>query len=151
MSRRRARAAALAAALLTAGALGGCATPGTRLDWKYDHHLGCRPEEQALGRDTLYFGRAIAGGGEVDDAAWQAYAAEVLARTFPDGYSVVDAHGHWRDAQGAAQVEDSRIVVAIHVDDLAADARVREAIARYRERFAQQSVLRERSNVCVTR
>ncbi|MBX3701455.1 MAG: DUF3574 domain-containing protein [Dokdonella sp.] len=151
MSARHVRATGAGAAWLATVLLAGCAAPGTRLDWKYDHHLGCRLDEQALGRDTLYFGRAINGGGEVDDAAWQRYADEVLAVTFPQGYSVVAAQGRWRDAQGRLLSEGTRIVVAIHVDDLAADERVRAAIAHYRERFAQQSVLRERGNVCVTR
>ena len=151
MNPRRARSGRTTLALLALGLLGGCAAPGTRLDWTYDHHLGCRPQEQALGRDTLYFGRAIAGGGDVDDAAWNRYAAEVLDPAFPAGYSVVAAQGRWRDAQGAPVAEGTRIVIAIHVDDLVADARVRAAIAEYRTRFAQQSVLRERGNVCVTR
>lgn len=99
-------------------------------------------------RDTLYFGRSIPGGGRVDDAAWARFEAEVLLPAFPQGYSLVDAHGRWRGADGSTASEDSRLAVLVHADDAASAARVREIAAAYRTRFHQEAVLRERSAVC---
>jgi hypothetical protein len=137
--------AAAGCALLAALALGGC-----RLDRLREHPLGCRAGEQALVRDTLYFGRALPDGGDVEDGAWRRFEHDVLAPAFPRGYSVLDASGHWRGADGQALAERSRVVIIVHADDAAAAATVRDVAARYRSLFRQESVLRERSAVCAT-
>jgi hypothetical protein len=125
--------------------LGGC-----HLDWVREHPLGCRADEQLAVRDTLYFGRSIAGGGEVDDAAWQAFEAATLMPAFPRGYTVLDAEGRWRGTDGAVIGEASRLVVIVHADDAADDGKVRDVAARYCSQFRQDSVLRERSAVCAS-
>ena len=79
---------AAAALLLASLALGGC-----HADWVREHPFGCRADEQARVRDTLYFGRSIPGGGRVDAAAWARFEAEVLLPAFPQGYTLVDAPG----------------------------------------------------------
>lgn len=132
-----------AATLALAAMLGGC-----NVELLREHPLGCRSDEQRLVRDTLYFGAAIPGGGVVDAAAWQHFEREVLTPAFPQGFSVIDARGSWRGADGAASAEDSRIVVIVHPDDAPSAAAVREFSQRYREMFHQESVLRERSAVC---
>lgn len=141
---------ARAAVMLAAAAIGGCSMNGAKREWLVDHPLGCRLDEQRLVRDTLYFGRAIPGGGRVDEAAWQAFETDVVAAAFPQGYTVVDAAGHWRGADGVLAGEDSRIVLLVHADDADTEARVRDVVRRYRERFRQESVLRERAAVCAS-
>lgn len=143
MNPRARIAGVLACALACAGTLG-CAGA-----WVREHPpLGCRAGEQALVRDTLYFGRSIPGGGRVGDGDWNRFEHDVLLPAFPQGYSVLDAHGRWRGDDGATIGEDSRIVVLVHADDAAAAAAVRAVAAAYRERFRQESVLRERAAVC---
>ena len=141
-TRHAARRIGLAAALVL---LGGC-----QLDWVREHPLGCRADEQLAVRDTLYFGRSIPGGGEVDDAAWRAFETAALLPAFARGYTVLDASGHWRGEDGTTIGEASRLVVIVHADDQASDASVRNLIARYRAQFRQESVLRERSAVCAS-
>jgi hypothetical protein len=141
---------ALAALLAVVVLATGCAARGDTGRWRTGYPPGCRPDEQRLARDTLYFGRAIPGGGEVGEADWQAFERDVLADAFARGYTVLDAHGRWQAADGTQQVERSRVVVVVHDDSAASDAAVREVVARYRERFHQQSVLRERGAVCAS-
>jgi hypothetical protein len=138
---RAVRRVGLAAALAL---LGGC-----QLDWVREHPLGCRADERLAVRDALYFGRSIPGGGEVGDAAWQAFEAAALLPAFPRGYTVLDANGRWRGADGRTIGEASRIVVVVHAGDRDTDATVREVVARYRTQFRQESVLRERTAACV--
>lgn len=126
-------------------ALSGCGA-----DWVREHPLGCRADEQALVRDTLYFGRAIPGGGDVDAAAWERFETDVLTPAFAQGYTVLEGRGLWRDAEGRAQSEATRVVVIVHADDAAAAAALRDVVARYRTMFKQESVLRERGNVCAS-
>ncbi len=134
------------ARLALAGAL--AALAGCHVDWVRDHPLGCRSDEQSLLRDTLYFGRAIPGGGEVDETAWQRFDAEVLAPAFPRGYTTLDARGHWLGDEGAPVSEASRLVVIVHARDAASEVALHTVVAAYRERFHQEAVLRERSAVC---
>jgi len=129
-------------------ALGTIVLGGCHVELLREHPLGCRSDEQALVRDTLYFGASIPAGGEVDAAAWQRFEHDVLTPAFPQGYSVLDAHGAWRGADGVTTHEASRIVVLTHPDDAAAAASVRRVAQRYREMFHQESVLRERGAVC---
>lgn len=123
---------------------------GCQLDWVREHPLGCRLDEQLAVRDTLYFGRSIPGGGEVDDAAWRAFETATLLPAFPQGYTVLDANGRWRGDDGVTIGEASRVVVIVHADDSTRDAAVRDVTARYRTQFRQESVLRERSAVCAS-
>lgn len=127
----------------TALALGGCSIELLR-----EHPLGCRSDEQRLVRDTLYFGASIPGGGEVDASAWQGFERDTLIPAFPRGFSVIDANGHWKGADGTVAHEASRIVVIVHPDDAQSAAGVRRVAQRYLETFQQESVLRERSTVC---
>ncbi|MEO6687679.1 MAG: DUF3574 domain-containing protein [Dokdonella sp.] len=123
---------------------------GCKLDWVREHPLGCRLDEQLATRDTLYFGRSIPGGGDVDEAAWQRFENEILLPAFPRGYTMLDAHGRWRGMDGVSIGEASRIVILVHGDDAASDAAMRNVIARYRSMFKQESVLRERAAVCAS-
>lgn len=140
----------LLAASLAPILLGACGGANSRHEWVVRHPLGCRLDEQRLVRDTLYFGRAIPAGGEVADADWQAFERDVLAPALPSGYTVIDGRGQWRGGDGVLRGEASRIVIAVHADDAATQQRLRAVIADYRQRFAQESVLHDRSAVCAT-
>ena len=134
-----------ARALPVAAALALC---GCNLELLREHPLGCRADEQALVRDTLYFGGSIPGGGDVGVDDWRTFENDVLAPAFPQGYTVLDARGHWRGADGVTRGEASRVVILVHGDDAASAAKVRRIVASYHERFRQEAVLRERSAVC---
>ena len=126
-------------------ALSGCA-----VEWTREHRLYCRMDEQLSLRDTLYFGLSIPGGGTVGDADWKRFEDDVLGHAFPKGFTVLDAHGTWRGADGATVSEPSRGVAIVHADDAASDAAIRDIVQRYRTTFRQEAVLRERAAVCVS-
>jgi hypothetical protein len=92
----------------------------------------------------LFFGRTIGAGAhpsQVTAADWSRFAADTLARSFPDGFTVRDATGAWRDpASGRMITEATKDVLAALADRPAQLGRVRQAIAVYRRRFRQQSV-----------
>jgi glycine/D-amino acid oxidase-like deaminating enzyme len=136
---RLAPALALAAPLLLAGC---------NMEWQRVHTLACRADEQLLARDVLYFGASIPGGGEVSPEAWLQFESDALTPAFPNGYTILPAHGLWRGADGDTAAETSRVVVVIHADTAVAAATLRDVVARYRDRFHQQSVLHEHSVVC---
>jgi hypothetical protein len=100
--------------------------------------------------DRLYFGRAIPAGGEVTEADWDAFVAEVIAPRFPDGFTIHRASGHWRGDDGAAVSEGSFILEVVHRGDAAADRAIDEIGRAYRERFDQDAVMRVRTPVAQT-
>ena len=50
----------------------------------------------------LFMGRSGDAGEVVDDAAWDAFLGETVTPRFPDGLTVLDAHGQWRGSWRAA-------------------------------------------------
>jgi len=123
---------------------------GCDVEWTRKHELYCRMDERLEIRDTLYFGLSIPGGESVDDAAWKEFADDTIGTAFPKGFTVLDAHGTWRGADGSAVSEPSRIVTIVHPDDSASDTAIRAIVQRYRTTFRQEAVLRERTSVCAS-
>ena len=89
--------------------------------------------------DTLYFGTAKPGGGEVTEAEWRAFVDDTLVVRFPKGFTTWDALGEWRGGR-----ERSHVVFILH--PAADDRGIDEIIAAYRKRFAQEAVLRVRGH-----
>src|SRR3982750_3772619 len=129
MSFANARRLALVYALV-ASMLAGC-----DVEWTRKHELYCRMDERLELNDTLYFGLSIPGGGSVSDAEWARFADEAIGHAFPNGFTVIDAHGTWRGVDGAAVSEPSRVVTIVHPDDGASDAAIRAIVQRYRTTF----------------
>jgi len=117
---------------------------------------GCQPEAESAAcplhgqaRMTdlrLYFGRAIPGGGMVDDAAWKGFAARVLTPAFPGGFTVTGAMGQWRDPQTGEVVREPSFVRG-RAGEVKSDA-VEAVMAAYRTQFHQVSVGRLTTLVC---
>ena len=97
--------------------------------------------------DRLFFGLGSSDGA-VSDAEWSRFLAGVITPRFPDGLTVIEAHGQWR-AHGAdgITVERSRVVEIAHDDSSAVDRSVDEAIAIYKHRHRQRAVMRTRARV----
>ena len=47
------------------------------------------------------------------DAAWQAFLAEEIAPRFPDGLTVLNAAGQWRDASSTMVREHTKVVLIL--------------------------------------
>jgi hypothetical protein len=67
---------------------------------------------------------------------------DVLTPNFPDGATVWDAAGQWRDPTGQTVREKSFVVELVHFVTPDVEARVLRVVDSYKRRFAQQSVLR---------
>ena len=89
----------------------------------------------------LFFGRAIKGRGDLTDAEWAQFAADAVTPNFPEGFTVFDGEGQWRNPQtGRIGRERSKIllVAAKRGPDLA--SRLSAVTDAYKTRFHQQSV-----------
>ncbi len=79
--------------------------------------------------------------GPVTPAQWQRFVTEVVTPQFPNGFTVIDAKGQWRDADGTIKHEDTRVLEIVHNDSPQLQARVRALAHAYKRTFSQQSVL----------
>jgi hypothetical protein len=126
------------AALLIVAAVGGCA-PRLPCDATETRHAA-----------QLLFGRAVGTEGEVSEAEWQDFVATALTPAFPDGLTVTDAEGQWRDARTAALVRERSKVVTVLLDAPDAARPRLEAVAdAYKRRFRQDSVAIVVAPACV--
>jgi hypothetical protein len=69
--------------------------------------------------------------------------AEIVTPAFPDGLTVLDGMGQWRNAAGQISREDSKALLLVlpAQDQAAASARLAPVAAAWKARFAQESVL----------
>jgi len=108
----------------------------------------CQAGETGLVRDVLYFGRNRPTGGEVADADWETFLGAVVTPRFPDGLTVVEAHGQWRGRSGIVERERTELVTLLHPADPASQRAIEEIAIEYKRRFGQEAVLRERLGAC---
>ena len=115
--------------------IAGCATPGpvslhtTNPASSTLQGDSERPAEAAWLRSELYFslGPVQPGAGSIDAGRWTAFLDTEVTPRFPDGFSVLDAYGQWRD-RGAATPErlSTKVIVILyentarHRDDIEA-------------------------------
>jgi hypothetical protein len=101
----------------------------------------CHGDQKPRQIAELLFGRDIGHELGVSDAAWSRFVAGEMTPRFPDGLTVTDVLGQWRDpSRGAVVRERSKhveIVLPGNADD---EDRLDAVAAAYKRRFHQQSV-----------
>jgi hypothetical protein len=95
----------------------------------------------------LYFGLAMKGR-EIGEAAWAAFLNEEVTPRFPDGLSVVDVAGQYRNPAGQIGRERSKLLVVVVVDAPAHLPKVQAIVDAYKRQFNQLSVLRVERAIC---
>jgi hypothetical protein len=116
-------------ALLLATVLSACAGLG----------LDCRGEVKRTAE--LLFGRNIGGRLGVSEAEFSRFVAREITPRFPDGLTVIDARGQWRDRSSNAIVREPSKVVLIALPGRSGDdEHLSRIIAAYKARFRQDSV-----------
>ena len=101
-----------------------------------DCRLG-KPQQVA----ELMFGRKIGDRIGVSEAQWARFLDREITPRFPDGLTVIDTRGQWRDnARKTIVREPSKLVQIVLRGKPEDDARLNEIAAAYKSRFRQQSV-----------
>ena len=90
-----------------------------------------------------YFGRNVKSRAPVSQAEWARFMEEIVTPAFPDGLTVLDGMGQWRNAAGQISREDSKVLLLVlpGQDQSAAAGRLAPVVAAWKARFAQESVL----------
>jgi hypothetical protein len=97
--------------------------------------------EQRMVVAELFFGRGIKGRSPLSEAEWAEFAAQTIAPNFPDGFTVFDGEGQWRNPR-SGQMAGSRSKILLAAvkpgPDLA--QRLSAVVEAYKMRFHQDSV-----------
>ncbi|MCX7367192.1 MAG: DUF3574 domain-containing protein [Alphaproteobacteria bacterium] len=95
----------------------------------------------------LYFGRGTATG-EVSASEWAEFLTGEITPRFPDGLSVIDVSGQYRDPSGRIGREHSKLVTILVFDPPAHTPKVKAIVDTYKKRYAQHSVLHTERTMC---
>ena len=98
----------------------------------------------------LFFGRSRGNMEVVTDAAWREFLANEVTPRFPDGLTVLDGSGQWRDGVGTMVRERTKVVIILAKPGGDGMQRTDEIAAAYRRAFGQESVLRVITAACVS-
>ncbi len=112
--------------------------------------LSCPAPQNSMVEVELLFGRNIGGRFGVTEAKWRAFLAREVTPRFPDGLTVFEAAGQWRDEKSKALIrERSKTVRIITAADAKADDKIDAIAAAYIKQFKQDSVGIVRRPACV--
>ncbi|WP_257388893.1 DUF3574 domain-containing protein [Tahibacter caeni] len=110
----------------------------------------CARGDSAVIEDRLFFGLSRPDGTTIAEAQWQAFLRDEVTPRFPQGLTVVDASGQWRNADGSLSREASRVLTLAHADDAANEAAVVAIVQAYKRAFDQEAVLRLKQAACAS-
>ena len=103
--------------------------------------IPCDAALQARQVAHLLFGRNVEDRIRVSETDWSDFVAREVSPRFPDGFTIVDATGQWRDTRRGSIVHESSKLIEIVLPGGDDDRIKIEAIAdSYKRRFEQQSV-----------
>lgn len=101
----------------------------------------CAPGQQAMLTAELLFGRKIGDRLGVSEAAFGRFVDAEVTPRFPDGLTILDAKGQYRDTARAVLVrEPSKLVLIALKDEPEGRSKLAAIAASYKSRFNQQSV-----------
>jgi hypothetical protein len=101
----------------------------------------CLRPQAPMVEAQLMFGRNIGGRLGVSDGRFARFLEREIVPRFPDGLTVVDATGRWRDAKTGRLVrEPSKMVTVIVPQDAALQEKIDAIASAYKRAFRQDSV-----------
>ena len=75
--------------------------------------LHCRAPLEPWTQVDLYLGRGLGGDAVVSEEAFEDFLAEVVTPLFPDGLSVIDVAGQFRDNEGNVVREPTKLLILL--------------------------------------
>jgi hypothetical protein len=113
--------------------------------------LTCHGTEQPRQIAELLFGRDIGNHLGVTESAWTSFVAREITPRFPDGLTVTDAIGQWRDRDTGRIVREPSKRIEIVLPGMPDDeARLDGIVQAYKHQFHQQSVGLIVQSACVS-
>jgi hypothetical protein len=100
------------------------------------------PNEKRMLVAELFFGRGVPDRAPVNEQEWSDFAAQVITRYLPDGFTVHDGAGQWLNPASGNIVHERTKILTVASERPRPDLkdRLTAIIDAYRNRFRQQSV-----------
>jgi hypothetical protein len=111
----------------------------------YECPNGLEPFQQI----TLYFGLSSPDS-IVSDIEWQNYLEEVVTPNFPEGFTVFDSYGQWKNPDNEIINEPGKVLTHLYNLQEDKNENINAIIDEFKERHQAQSVIREKNLVCVS-
>jgi len=127
-------------------ALSGCTTPSRQAS---QMTTPICTVGDAMTQTTLYFGLNRPQGAVITEAEWQTFVDSEVTPRFKAGLTVFAAKGQWLGNDGKLARENSKALLLIHAPDKASEQGIEALRAIYKQRFAQDSVMRVVAAACV--
>ena len=110
----------------------------------------CKAGGEPMARLELLFGMSRHGAEPINDQEWQSFVDQEVTPRFPDGLTVVQGYGQWRNSKGVIAKENSRVLMIWYEPKADSDERIEAIRKAYKTRFNQESVMRVDSTSCVS-
>jgi hypothetical protein len=99
-------------------------------------------------KTELFFGLSKPNG-VITDAEFQQFLDREITPRFPDGLTLLEGQGQFRNAGGRIIVERSRVLILLYFpSDDGSHQKIEEIRAKYQKDFQQESVLRIDGKIC---
>jgi hypothetical protein len=108
----------------------------------------CGPGLIRMTEAQLFFGRNIQGAATVTDQQWRDFVDEEVMPRFPEGFSVGDVYGQYRNQSGIIVREPSKQLLIVSRDMRGDEPKLNAIRDAYKRRFNQESVLLVEAPVC---
>jgi hypothetical protein len=101
-------------------------------------------------RTELLFGLSRSGGPDITEQEFKLFIDTKVTPRFPDGLTVLDGDGQFKNASGTIVKEGSKLLILFYPFSLQSSKLVEEIRSDYKEWFQQESVLRVDDLSCVS-
>jgi hypothetical protein len=112
--------------------------------------ISCPTKAALMARLELLFGMSRKDAAPISDAEWQSFVDQEVTPRFPDGLTIVQGYGQWRNSKGVIAKENSRVLMIWYDPKADSDERIEAIRNAYKARFQQESVMRVDSFSCVS-
>ena len=127
------------------GVLALLTAPGSQADAP-----SCPAGMERFAEYRLFFGRNRDGVEVVSDSEWGSFLAEEITPRFPDGLTVVDAAGQWRNPTGTIERERTKMLIVLAAPGEEGMQNTGEIAEAYKRTFGQSAVLRVVGSACAS-
>jgi len=101
-------------------------------------------------RSELFMGQLRRDHTPVDEPTFQRFVDEVVTPALPNGFTLLATQGQYRAASGKVVREPGHLLVVLHHGDPETESALESVRSVYREKFAQESVLRTDVATCAS-
>jgi len=105
---------------------------------------------EIFSKTELYFGLSKPDGSNVTEEEWKAFLSNILTPLFPDGLTVINVQGQFKDSSGKTKKEDSKLLILLYPFSEEKSQKIEQIREKYKYYFQQESVLRTDEQICTS-